>query len=186
VGFVVDKWHWDRFFLLVFRLSRVNIIPSWLPPSYFTWGMNNRPVFGRSSETWCRPVHMNVNISAKSGRLILFISAILLSPVSITEIVFTRTFLLFLTMLLWIRGFDVKHSCGLLKETFWDCTEPHEGYIKGTTTVNLCICIKANVCLSVCLCSRLTLNPLTDSNQIWCSDYSEPGEKHRLYKILTL
>jgi hypothetical protein len=25
-------------------------------------------------------------------------------------------------------------------------------------------------------------NPLTDSNQIWCSDYSEPGDKHRLDK----
>jgi hypothetical protein len=31
------------------------------------------------------------------------------------------------------------------------------------------------MCLSVC--SRLT-----DSNQIWCSDYLEPGEKHRLHK----
>jgi hypothetical protein len=40
-----------------------------------------------------------------------------------------------------------------------------------------------SVCLSVCLYVQDYLfNPLTDSNQIWCSDYSEPGDKHTLHK----
>jgi hypothetical protein len=43
-----------------------------------------------------------------------------------------------------------------------------------------CVCVC--VCLSVC--SRL-FNPLTDSNQTLCSDYSEPGEKHRLHNNST-
>jgi hypothetical protein len=42
--------------------------------------------------------------------------------------------------------------------------------------------IKANVCLSVCMFEINSLTPSTDSNQIWCSNHSEPGGKHRLHK----
>jgi hypothetical protein len=39
------------------------------------------------------------------------------------------------------------------------------------------------VCLYVCGYVQDELfNPLTDSNQIWCGDYSELGGKHRLHK----
>jgi hypothetical protein len=44
-----------------------------------------------------------------------------------------------------------------------------------------CVCVC--VCVSVCM---FKIKSLTDSNQILCSDYSEPGEKHRLYRNLTL
>jgi hypothetical protein len=49
--------------------------------------------------------------------------------------------------------------------------------------LNIPICIEANVCLSV---QDYLFNPLTESNQILCSDYSETGEKHKLHKNLTL
>jgi hypothetical protein len=32
--------------------------------------------------------------------------------------------------------------------------------------------------MCVCMFKMNSYNPLTDSNQIWCSDYSEPGDKH--------
>jgi hypothetical protein len=39
------------------------------------------------------------------------------------------------------------------------------------------------VCMSVCMwyVQDQLFDPLTDSNQIWCSDSSEPGGKHRLH-----
>jgi hypothetical protein len=49
-----------------------------------------------------------------------------------------------------------------------------------------CVCVCVCVCLSVCLYVQDKLfNPLTDSNQILCSDYSEPGDKH-ITRILSL
>jgi hypothetical protein len=39
----------------------------------------------------------------------------------------------------------------------------------------MCVCVCVCVCVYV---QDLLFNPLTDSNLIWCSDYSEPGDKH--------
>jgi hypothetical protein len=44
------------------EFSPVNIISPWLSMLLITWGMNNRPVGGRSSETWSYPIVMIVNM----------------------------------------------------------------------------------------------------------------------------
>jgi hypothetical protein len=45
------EWHWDMPFSRVFRCSTVSIIPPW-HSIHIVWGMNGKPVGGRSSETW--------------------------------------------------------------------------------------------------------------------------------------
>jgi hypothetical protein len=47
VGFVVGKVAFGKVSLKVLRFSPVNIVT---PYSYMIWGINNRPVSGRSSE----------------------------------------------------------------------------------------------------------------------------------------
>jgi hypothetical protein len=37
------------------EFTPVDVIPPW----FFTWGMNNRPIGGCSSETWSHPIDMN-------------------------------------------------------------------------------------------------------------------------------
>jgi hypothetical protein len=51
VGFVVEKVSLRQVFLRVFQFLLVSIIPQWLSMLIVTWGMNSRPVGGRSSET---------------------------------------------------------------------------------------------------------------------------------------
>jgi hypothetical protein len=51
VGSVVVKVALGQVFLRVLRDSPVNIIPPWFSTQYVIWGMRNRPVRGRSSET---------------------------------------------------------------------------------------------------------------------------------------
>jgi hypothetical protein len=55
------KWHWDRFFSRVLRLSFVSIIPPWLS----TVIPYLRHVGGRSSETLSHPIDKNNNSSSK-------------------------------------------------------------------------------------------------------------------------
>jgi hypothetical protein len=50
------KWHWDRFFVRVFRFSPVNIIPSCLSIHICNLGDE---LDGRSSETLSHPIDMN-------------------------------------------------------------------------------------------------------------------------------
>jgi hypothetical protein len=38
----------------------VDLIPPWLSMPYITWGMNNMPVGGHSSETYFHPIGMNI------------------------------------------------------------------------------------------------------------------------------
>jgi hypothetical protein len=51
VGFVVDKWHWDTFLAKFFGCRLLLLFHRGYPYSDMIWGMNNKPVSGRSSET---------------------------------------------------------------------------------------------------------------------------------------
>jgi len=45
------KWHWNRFFSEFFGFPLSVSFHRGCPYSYIIWGMNSRPVGGRSSET---------------------------------------------------------------------------------------------------------------------------------------
>jgi hypothetical protein len=45
------KWHWDRVFFEFFGFPLAISFHHDSPYSYIIWGINNRPVGGRSSET---------------------------------------------------------------------------------------------------------------------------------------
>jgi hypothetical protein len=51
VGFVMGKVVLGQVLLRLIRVSPVNIMPPWLSIFIYLWGMNNRPVGSRSSET---------------------------------------------------------------------------------------------------------------------------------------
>jgi hypothetical protein len=54
------KWHWHRLvFLGVLRFSAVSITPPGLHPHHGGVGVENRPVAGRSSETYSHPIDMD-------------------------------------------------------------------------------------------------------------------------------
>jgi hypothetical protein len=59
VGFVVDKAALGQGFLRVLRFPLSLSFHCGSPCSYITWGMNKRPVGGRSSETSSNPIDMN-------------------------------------------------------------------------------------------------------------------------------
>jgi hypothetical protein len=61
VVFVVDKVALGQVFLRVLRFSLVPFHRGY-PYSHMTWGMNNRPDGGRSSQTSYQPIDMNVNV----------------------------------------------------------------------------------------------------------------------------
>jgi hypothetical protein len=61
------KWYWDRF-LSEFLGFSSHYHSIWAVHTHIMWGMNNRHVRGRSSETWSRPINMNNNNNKnKSG-----------------------------------------------------------------------------------------------------------------------
>jgi hypothetical protein len=75
------------------------------------------------------------------------------------------------------------------QRTLTSATHIHQsGYVTVRPRKQGVLYIKANVCVCVCVCLSVCLLYVQDSdyNQILCSDYSEPGEKHRLHKNLTL
>jgi hypothetical protein len=49
------QYHPTDFFLFYFMPS----LHHGSPYSHIIWGMNNRPIGGRSSETWCHPIDIN-------------------------------------------------------------------------------------------------------------------------------
>jgi hypothetical protein len=57
------KWHWDRFHSECFGFHLSILFHHGSPHSYIIWGMNNRLVGGRSSETWSNPIDMNNKIA---------------------------------------------------------------------------------------------------------------------------
>jgi hypothetical protein len=61
-GICVDRVALGQCFLRVVRFSPVTVISLWLSTLlYIRWGMNNRPVSGRSSETKSHPIDVNNN-----------------------------------------------------------------------------------------------------------------------------
>jgi hypothetical protein len=52
-------WHWDRLFSEFFGFSLSKSFHRVSLYLYVTWGLNNRPVFGRNSETSSHPIDIN-------------------------------------------------------------------------------------------------------------------------------
>jgi hypothetical protein len=64
VGFVLDKVALGQIFLRVLRFYPVSFISPRLHTHIgIIWGMNDRPVGGRSSATQLHPVNMNIMLS---------------------------------------------------------------------------------------------------------------------------
>jgi hypothetical protein len=61
VGFVLHKVALGQVTILVLRVSLSMLFHRDSPCSYITWGMNNKPVGGRCSETSPYPIDMNNN-----------------------------------------------------------------------------------------------------------------------------
>jgi hypothetical protein len=59
VVFVVDKMALGQVILIVLAFTLSVSFHRGSPYSYIVWGMNNRPVCGRSSEIQSHPVDMN-------------------------------------------------------------------------------------------------------------------------------
>jgi hypothetical protein len=60
------KRHWDRHFSEFFGFALPISFHSGPPYSYIIWGMNKRPVGGRSSETQSHHIDMNNNASSSA------------------------------------------------------------------------------------------------------------------------
>jgi hypothetical protein len=56
--FVVDKWHWDRFFSEFFDIPPSISFHCASPYSYTIRGINNRPAGGHNSETQSHTINM--------------------------------------------------------------------------------------------------------------------------------
>jgi hypothetical protein len=51
VGFVVEKWHWNKLLYEFFGFLLSTSFHRGSAYSYITWEMNNRPLGGSSSDT---------------------------------------------------------------------------------------------------------------------------------------
>jgi hypothetical protein len=56
------NWRWDRFFSEFIGYALSKSLHRGSPYSYITWGTNNRPIGGRSSETYSHSIDINTNM----------------------------------------------------------------------------------------------------------------------------
>jgi hypothetical protein len=63
IEFVVDKWHWDRFFYQLFAFPLSISFHHGSTCSYVTWNINITPTVDRSSEISFYPIDMKNNMN---------------------------------------------------------------------------------------------------------------------------
>jgi hypothetical protein len=71
--FLWTKWHWDRLFSEFFGFScQYHSTMALALHTYITWGMNNKPVGGSSSEASSHPINKNNYMNKPAMPLINF------------------------------------------------------------------------------------------------------------------